>query len=108
MYIGLPGVKVQYLKSCRSSPPPEGCGQSVTFPGLVLAGPYAQVLHALHNVTYSPQDDQNTDRLRSRIYSSSSSRSLNWPIAKPFEELTMTVNFGRCVCVCVFVCACVM
>jgi hypothetical protein len=90
---GLPDVTVQYLTSCSGFSPPEGCGQSVTFPGLVLKGPYDQVLQALHNVTYAPAEDQNTARLRSRIYSGSSSRSLNWPISKPFEELTMTVGF---------------
>ena len=93
---GLPDVTVQFLTSCSGFAPPEGCGSSVTFPGIVLKGPYQQVLHALHNVTYAPAEDQNSARLRSRIYSGSSSRSLNWPITKPFEELTMTVSFGLC------------
>ena len=55
---GLPDVKLQYLRACRGTSPPDGCGHSVTFPGLALTGPYEQVLHALHNVTYSPLDDQ--------------------------------------------------
>eukprot|EP00961_Rhodomonas_salina_P304176 3941511-Rhodomonas_salina.2 len=37
---------------------------------------------------------QNSARIRSRIYSASTSRSEHWPITKPYEELTLTVRFG--------------
>ena len=55
------------------------------------------MLEALHSVTYVPADDQNSQRLRSRIYSGSSSRSSAWPMAKPYEELTISVWFPPCV-----------
>jgi hypothetical protein len=88
-------VTVQYLALCSTAAPPEGCSTKITFPGLVLRvhrGAY--VVKALHFVTYVPFDDQNSDRLRSRIYSGASSRSISWPLTKPYEELIMTVNFG--------------
>ena len=90
---GLPGVTIQFIVSCTADEPPEGCGKATTFPGIILRGPYAEVLQAVRNVTYIPADDQNSVRLRSRIYSGSSSRSVQWPVAKPYEELTVSVKF---------------
>jgi hypothetical protein len=80
------GAKISLLPSITER-------TQVTYPGAKLTGPYQAVRAALRNLTYLPPDDQNTGRLRSRIYSVQSSRALQWPLLKPYEELTMTVIF---------------
>ena len=80
------GAKISLLKSIADV-------TQVTYPGAKLTGPYQAVRAAMRNLTYLPPDDQNTNRLRSRIYSVQSSRALLWPLTKPYEELTLTVKF---------------
>ena len=81
------GAKISLLPSVTQR-------SQVTFPGAKLTGPYAAVRAAMRNLTYLPPNDQNTNRLRSRIYSVESSRSLEWPLSKPYEEMTVTVKFS--------------
>jgi hypothetical protein len=88
---GARGAKVSLLKSITDR-------TEVTYPGVKLVGPYDAVRKAIRNITYLPPDDQNSNRLRSRIDSVQSSRALKWPLTKPFEEMTMTVKFEKSEC----------
>mmetsp|Transcript_1394 Transcript_1394/g.3053 ORF Transcript_1394/g.3053 Transcript_1394/m.3053 type:complete len:3134 (-) Transcript_1394:67-9468(-) len=84
-------VRISFLPAWQA-----GSGQiSIAYPGLSITGPYKEVLVVLRNLTYSPTDDQNSMRIRSRIYSGSTSLSATWPIGKPYEELVISVIFDK-------------